>query len=118
VGYSPRVPAPYPRCLDSLAEWFRVHFDPQASPDLTAVVLLDLRGEGGGSLVLRFEPGRAEFGSGTVADPDMSLQVEAGDFYSMLSGATSPDVLHMQGRLEVAGNLGLAMTLRALFPAR
>jgi putative sterol carrier protein len=118
VGYSPRVPAANPRCLDELAEWLRVHFDPKASGDLTAVALLDLRGTGGGSLVLRFEPGRAEIGSGTVADPDVLLQVDAGDFYSMLSGTTSPDVLHMQGRLEVEGNLGVAMKLRSLFPAR
>ncbi len=93
-----------------------MHFDPKASADLTAVALLDLRGQQGGSLVLRIEPGRAEVGRGTIADPDVHLRVEADDFYSILSGATSPDVLHMQGRLDVQGNLGLAMKLRTLFP--
>lgn len=118
MGYSPRVAAPYPECLDELIEWFRARFDSQAAGDLVAVVLFDLDGPGGGSLVMRIEPGHAEIGRGTVAHPDVRLQVAARDFFAVLSGAISLDVLQMQGHLEVEGDLGLAMKLRTLFPAR
>ncbi len=118
MGYLPRVSAPTPRCFDELIDWLRACFDSQASRDLVAVVQLDLDGPEGGALVMRFEPGRAEIGQGSVANPDVHLRVPAGDFFAVLSGAASPDVLHMQGRLEVEGDLGLAMKLRTLFPTR
>lgn len=118
MGYLLRVPASVPCCFDELIDWLRTRFDGKASRDLVAVVQLDLGGQGGGSLVMRIETGRAEIGRGTVANPDVRLRVPAGDFFAVISGTVSPDVLHMQGRLEVEGDLSLAMKLRTLFPTR
>ncbi len=108
---------PVPRCLDELVEWLRARFDAKAATDLFAVVHLDLEGPDGGSVVLRIEPGRAEVGRGAVTEPDLRLRAAAADVFSILSGCESADVLHMEGRLELDGDLGLAMKLRTIFPA-
>ncbi|MAE93499.1 MAG: hypothetical protein CL910_02445 [Deltaproteobacteria bacterium] len=109
---------PPPRCLDDLVACLQKRFDGEAADDLHAVVHFDLTGSRGGSVVLRIEPGKADIGPGTVGEPDLRLRVDARDFFAVLAGTQNVDVLHLEGKLEVEGNLGLAMRLRTLFPAR
>jgi len=97
--------------------WLQKRFDADAARDLHAVVRFDLSGEGGGSLVIRIEPGRADVARGRVGDPDTRIRAAARDFFAILDGTENVDVLHLKGRLEVEGDLGVAMKLRTLFPA-
>ena len=101
-----------------MVECLQKRFDADAAQDLHAVVHFDLTGPNGGSLVLRIEPGRAEIVPGAVGEPDLRLRADAADFFGVLAGTENVDVLHLEGRLEFEGNLGLAMRLRTLFPAR
>jgi putative sterol carrier protein len=104
--------------LEGAAEWLRKHFQPEAARGLSAVVQLDLHGPGGGSLRLRIAEGDLEVASGNAESPDVRLQISAGDCYELLAGRENAELLFMDGRMEIEGQLGLAMKLRTLFPSR
>jgi len=74
-----------PRSLDDSLDWLRRHFDDDAARGADAVYQLELSGPGGGS------------------------------FFAILDGRANPDLLLMEDRIEVKGDLSLALKLRRLF---
>lgn len=110
-------PAP-PRTLDEAAEWLRKHFEPEAAGDLRVEIELDLTGPRGGPLTLRIDGGRLEVARSSAPQPQLRLRVAAPDYFAILAGRENAELLFMDGRLEIDGNLALAMKLRRLFPLR
>jgi predicted lipid carrier protein YhbT len=109
---------PGPACLEDATDWLRKAFRPEASPGVRVRCRVDLRGEGGGSLLLRVDRGRLEVGSADDEQaPDVVFRISAGDFFGMLAGRENPDLLFMADRLSIDGDLSLALKLRKLFNA-
>lgn len=110
-------PSPVISCPDDLVPWLQKLFVAGAASGLHAVVHFDVRDDPTRSVVARIEDGRLDASPGMAADPDVRLVASHADFLSALRGLENVDVMHMQGRVDVEGDLGIAMKLRCLFPA-
>jgi putative sterol carrier protein len=53
---------------------------------------------------------------GAHADPHVTLSMTGEDCIKVLNGQVSGMMMAMSGRLQVAGDIGLAMQLKSLFP--
>ncbi len=64
---------------------------------------------------MRIGDGRVKNGEGVDPQPDVILRVTAQDFFDVLAGTANPDLLFMDDRIEIEGDLSLALKLRSLF---
>ncbi len=111
-------PTSHPTSLDEAIDWLRKHFQPPAARGLSAVFAIDLSGEDGGSILLRVQDGTLDARSAPAnpAPPaDVRLRLPSSDYFAILAGRENADLLYMAGRLEIDGDLSLAMKLRTLF---
>ena len=101
--------------VSGVVDWFRKHFRAAAAEGLEVAYQIDLAGPGGGSLWVRIGDGRMVASEGTEPQPDVTLRLAALDFFGVLAGTANPDLLFMDDRIEIDGDLSLALKLRALF---
>lgn len=113
-----RAPDPRPSSPAEALEWLRKRFDAEAAADCEATFALELAGADGGALGVRVENGRLELSEGDLQPADLRFRIAAHDFYDVLAGRANPDMLFMEERLRVEGDLGLALRFRRLFGAR
>ena len=107
---------PAPGCLDDALDWLRKHFDPEAARELRVAYQYELGGPGGGAFYARIDAGRLEVARGELAAPDVHFRLAAADFFAVLGGSENADMLFMQDRIAVRGDLSLALKMRRLFP--
>ena len=112
------MPPPGPEDLQSAVRWMREHFDAEAAAELNAVYQFELSGERGGHVAFRVAGPVASFACERAPKPDVCFRVSAEDWFGILTGRENADLLYMAGRLEIDGDLGLAVRLRNLFRAR
>jgi predicted lipid carrier protein YhbT len=100
--------------LDRLRAAFRP--DAARGERLTVqIVLTD--GDAPGAIWLDVHDGRLDVGEGRRAAPDLTFRLACRDLRGVLEGTVNPDLLFMEERLEVEGELSLALKLRKLFRA-
>jgi predicted lipid carrier protein YhbT len=104
-----------PASLDGAVEWLRKHFDPEAARGLNVAFQYALTGPGGGRLYARVDDGRLEVALGDVESPDARFHLRASDFFAILAGRENADLLFTAGRIEVEGDLSIALKMRKLF---
>ncbi len=104
--------------MDRALEWLRKHFDAEAARDLRVVYRFELTGPGGGDLYARIESGRLELVAGPGGVADVRFRLTAQDFFAILAGRANADWLFMEDRIEVEGDLSLALRMRKLFRPR
>ena len=90
--------------------------DPTAAEDVEAVYQFDLSGPQGGHYLVRIQDGRCVVEEGTHPDPHVTLSMSGDEFLRIFNGELSGPAVMMSGRLRVAGDIGLAMQLKSLFP--
>jgi putative sterol carrier protein len=91
-----------------------VRLAPQKVPGLTAVVGLDLGGEGGGKWSLHFVNGAMTWAEGLDPAAEATLKVSAKDWDALGQKKLNPMTAFMTGRLKVVGNMAVIMRLQAL----
>jgi len=118
AGAADKSPAAEPATLDEAVEWLREHFRPEAAVGMRVTYSLDLSGPGGGIVQLAISDGRVAVDR--VDDPaaDVRLRLSAADYFRVLAGGANADLLYMEDRLEIDGDLALATKLRTLFRPR
>jgi len=90
--------------------------DRDAAEGLDAVYQFDLRGSQGGQYHLVVQNGTCVVKDGAHADPHVTLSMTGEDCIGVLNGQLSGMMMAMSGRLQVTGDIGLAMQLKSLFP--
>ena len=90
--------------------------DKDAAEDLDAVYQFDLRGNQGGQYHLLVKNGICVVKDGTHADPHVTLSMTGEDCIGVLNGKLSGMTMAISGRLQITGDIGLAMQLKSLFP--
>jgi putative sterol carrier protein len=90
--------------------------DKQAAEDLDAVYQFDLQGDQGGQYHLLVKNGICVVKDGVHTDPHVTLSMTGEDCIKVLNGQLSGMSMAMSGRLQVTGDIGLAMQLKSLFP--
>jgi len=97
--------------FDQMAGRFR----PDRATGTNAVVQYDISGEGGGTWHAVIKDGACTVNPGAATNPNLTLQMAAGDWLDMTTGKQSGQMLFMSGKLKLKGDMGLAMKLGSMF---
>lgn len=87
-----------------------------AAEDLDAIYQFDLRGARGGQYHLLIQQGTCVVKEGIHADPHVTLSMDGDDCIRLLNGQISGMAMAMSGRVQMDGDISLAMRLKSLFP--
>ena len=90
--------------------------DKDAAEDLDAVYQFDLSGPQGGQYLIRIHNGTCTVEEGTQAEPHVTLSMASEDCIKVLKGQLSGHSIAVSGRIQISGDIGLAMQLKSLFP--
>lgn len=101
--------------LDDAVDWFRKSFRSEAAEGLRARYELRLTGPSGGSVSVQVADGTARVEPCEAPDADVRMRISLDDWFAVLEGRENVDLLYMAGRLEIDGDLSLAVKLRTLF---
>lgn len=105
-----------PKIIKAFFRSLPAKLDKEAAEDLDAVYQFDLSGPQGGQYLLRIQNGTCVVEEGTHEDPHVTLSMAGEDCIKVLNGQLSGSAIAMSGRLQISGDIGLAMHLKALFP--
>jgi putative sterol carrier protein len=106
-----------PKTIKAFFRSLPAKLDKEAAEDLDAVYQFDLSGPQGGQYLLRIQNGTCVVEEGTHEDPHVTLSMPGEDCIKVLNGQLSGSAIAMSGRLQISGDIGLAMQLKALFPS-
>ena len=105
-----------PSSVEDALDWLQRRFAPDAGRGLKVAYQFDLSGPGGGSFWARVDDGTLDAAVGSLGPADVVFRLAATDFFAILAGRANADLLFMQERIEVKGDLALALKMRRLFP--
>jgi len=106
-----------PESLAEAVDWFRKRFRADAARDVCVAYQMELGGDRGGVLSLEIDGGRLRAAPVRTAVPDVVYRLSADDLFGVLGGRCNPDLLFLEKRIEIEGDLSLALKLRSLFRA-
>ena len=104
-----------PHTLDEAVEWLRKHYQAEPARAVCARYAVELSGSEGGAISMAIEDGELNLAKASDPRPDVCLRLAAEDWFGILGGRENADLLYLAGRLEIDGDLSLAMKLRTLF---
>ena len=90
-------------------------FLPKAALDSEAVIFFDLDGENGGQWIVTIDQGQCTVVEGQGGQPDLTVRANAQDVLDMFSGAMDPTRAYLTGKLQLSGNMSLALRLGGFF---
>ena len=115
-SHTGRVPSS-PQNTDEAVEWMRKHFQAEASEGIDAVYEFEVSGDDGGVWHATVSDGMGEVRFGHAQEPSVRFRIRDEDCWALLAGRENADLLYLAGRLEVEGDLSLALKMRTLFRA-
>ena len=92
-------------------------FDAEAAEGLAAVYQFDLSGPQGGQYYVEIQDGACAVSQGVHPEPHVVFSLSDEDCLQILNGQLDGASVAMAGRLRITGDIGLALHLKALFPA-
>ena len=90
-------------------------FNADAAQGMDAVIQYSLSGEGGAQYHAVIKDGACTITEGTHDAPTMTLKMAATDFVDLIGGKLDGMSAFMSGKLQVEGDMGLAMKMGNLF---
>ncbi len=90
-------------------------FLPEKAAGVEAVVQYHLTGEEGGDYIIRIEDGHCQVEEGLAENPTMTLTADGVYLRDVLLGREDGMKGFMAGKLQLSGNLNLAMKLTSFF---
>ena len=91
------------------------NFLPEKASDTDAVIQLDLSGDDGGQLYIIIKDGTLKAHEGPADSPAMTLTASKDDYHAIMIGDLNAMQAFMQGKVKVAGDMGLAMKMQTMF---
>ena len=85
-----------------------------AAKGMNSVIQFNLAGDNGGQWYATIKDGKAEVTKGTAPAPNMTLSMSASDYVDLMEGRVEAPQLFFAGKLQIEGDLGLAMKLGSL----
>ena len=104
-------------CKDSLMEMYK-SFNAEVASGLKATYCFDISGPTGGKWTLDIQEGKCELKEGNESNPTVTISISDQDWLSIQKGKLNSQMAFMMGKLRVAGDMGLAMKLQAMFPGQ
>jgi putative sterol carrier protein len=90
-------------------------FVPEKAAGIDATIQLKLTGAQAGEWVIVLKEGKCTITQATVPVTRLTVTSDSGDFIKIFTGQLDGMQAFMQGKLRVAGDMGLALKLLALF---
>lgn len=81
----------------------------EKAKEIDAVYQFNVTGDEGGNWVIDLKDPKVE--AGTRDDADCTITIGDQDFVSLYQGTVPPPQLFMMGKLQISGDIGLAMKL-------
>ena len=89
---------------------------PEKAGTTKATIQFDISGENGGKWWVKIQDGKAETGKGDAPEnANLTLVAEGGDFVKIMTGQMDGMSAFMSRKLQVKGDMGLAVKLQTLF---
>ncbi len=101
--------------MDRTFHYMPLLFWPDRAGGLRATYVFSLEGPGGGQWTLRVADGRAETADGPVPDPSLEIRTTPVMWTDLTTGEANPAMAIATRKVQVQGNLGLAMQLNTAF---
>ncbi len=90
-------------------------FQPEKAAGINAQVQFHITGNQGGDWVASIQNQKLSVEPGTTPNPNLTLGADTADIFNVVSGKLNPMTAFMQGKVQVKGDMGLAMKLVDLF---
>jgi putative sterol carrier protein len=90
-------------------------FVPEKAAGLEAVIQYHLTGDEGGDYIITIEDDKCSVQEGIAEDPVMTMTADGPYFRDVLLGKEDGMKGFMEGKLQLAGDLNLAMKLTSFF---
>lgn len=93
-------------------------FVPERAVGVDAVVQYHLTGEEGGDWIITVKDGQCKVTEGVAENPKMTMTADAREFGDILLGKMDGMAAFMQGKLQLKGDLNLAMKFTTFFKTK
>ena len=101
---------------DQIVEALPKFIIPEKAGSTKATIVFDLSGADAGKWWVKIHDGAAESGKGEPPEaPNLTLQVDSGDWVKIMTGKLDGTSAFMQGKLKIKGDMGLAIKMQTLF---
>ncbi len=90
-------------------------FQSDRAGNTNATIQINLTGEGASNWTLKIDNGALSVDEGTSDNADMTLTMEAEDYVALAKGEANPMGLFASGRIQLEGDMGLAMKFQQFF---
>jgi putative sterol carrier protein len=101
---------------DQLVEAMPKFLIPEKAGSTKATIQFDLSGDHAGKWWVKIHDGAAESGKGDAPDTaNLTVVADSGDFVKIMTGQMDPMSAFMSRKLQVKGDMGLAVKLQTLF---
>ncbi|HEV2033159.1 MAG TPA: SCP2 sterol-binding domain-containing protein [Candidatus Dormibacteraeota bacterium] len=101
---------------EQIVEALPKYLVPEKAGTTKATIQFDISGDQGGKWWVKILEGKAESGKGDAPETaNLTLIAEAGDFVKIMTGQMDGMSAFMSRKLQVKGDMGLAVKLQTLF---
>jgi putative sterol carrier protein len=101
---------------EQIVEALPKYLVPEKAASTKAMIQFDVSGDNGGKWWTKIADGKAETGKGDAPEPaTLTVGAEAGDFVKIMTGQMDGMSAFMSRKLQVKGDMGLAVKLQSLF---
>jgi putative sterol carrier protein len=90
-------------------------FQPEKAAGMNAQIQFHITGNQGGDWVAMIHDQKLSVEQGTTPNPNLTLSADTQDLFKMVQGKLNPMQAYMQGKVQIKGDMGLAMRLMNLF---
>ena len=111
------LPVVVPQTIQALFASLPSYFNAEAVPGLSATYQFNLSGAQGGTYHMIVQAQACSVHEGRHQAPDVVLSMTAEDCLLIMSGKLNGVTAALSGRVQLDGDLGLAMHLKSLFPS-
>jgi putative sterol carrier protein len=107
--------SPNPTTIPEALSWLEERFLPESAAGVTAIYQMSLSGPSEGVISAHIRDGKLSVTAQQSDEADVVFHLAARDFFEILAGEANPDLLLLEERLRIEGDLSLASKLRRYF---
>ena len=101
--------------LQALMQRAIAAFMPENAAGIDAKVQFNITGSQGGSWVATIRDQKLSVEPGTTENPNLTIGADTQDIFNLVSGKLNPMSAFMMGKVQVKGDMNLAMRLAGVF---
>lgn len=101
--------------IQAVMERVMEYFNPEKAAGIDAVIQFHLTGDQGGDWFATIRDKKLTVEPGTTTNPRLTFSANTADIMNMFTGKLNPMQAYMQGKVQVRGDMSLAMRLADIF---